>query len=200
MKKLFWVKILLFFTFSVFAVSCSTMNTEVEKNEIIATSIKLAQVKADLGQFEESQKVYETAISEVVDYRLVYNWALSCAKLNDYYNAISLCKQGYTLYPDHLEFLDAILEYQSIIKDYSGLSETCKEYLKHNSSNEKVKEILIDSYFHNDEIGKAYIIALSFIYERNYNIKALEILNYVNPEEWGVIYKELYKDLQNEAL
>lgn len=193
MKKQYWVNILILILISVLSVSCSTTKVqETIDNEVVATAIKLAQAKANLGQFEESQKVYETAVNHTVDYRLVYNWALSCAMLNDYSNAISLCRQARELYPDHLEFLDAEIEYRTITGDTEGLKANCIEYLKI-KPNDAIKEKLMLLYLNDNELAEAYILALSFWYDNNYNTNALEVLNTINPIEWNTVYRELKK-------
>lgn len=177
-----------------FSVSCSTTSTEIrENNEVIATSIKLAQAQANLGQFEESQRTYEKAINTVVDYRLVYNWALSCAKLGDYYNAISLCEQARSIYPDQIEFLEAIIKYRIITKDFENLKKNLVEYLRIKPNDYNMKQKLMNLYLETGEWANAYIIALTYWYEENYDLNALEVLKTVKPDEWTILYEELKK-------
>ena len=191
MKKQSSVKFIIILLAISLLLSCKSTEANAKNNEIVNTAIKLAEAKCSLGQFEEAQKIYEDALNHTVDYRLIYNWAITYAKLKDFNSAISLMQQGFDLYPDHTEFLTAQIAYQEIIEDTKGLLNSYEKYLELKPEDNNLKVKYMELCLKDNDYTKAYRIALDLWLNHYYTKNVVETLYKMDPQQWEVVNKVL---------
>lgn len=192
MKKQYSVKQILLVLIAVsLLVSCSTTDKQARDNEIVNSAIQLAEAKCSLGKFEEAQKIYEDALTHSIDYRLIYNWAISYAKVKDFNNAISIMKQGYELYPDHEEFFNAIVAYQQIINDTKGLIDSYKAYIEKKPNDNNLLLKYMELCLADNDYTQAYRTAIKLWHNHYYTKSVIDTLYLMDPQQWETVSKVL---------
>lgn len=177
MKKLSLDKFLIFtliFIALAFFCGCTTkVASSNESNQIISTAIELATEYCDRKQFDKALDVYNKALNEIHDYKLIYNKALVLSYMGRFEDAILLCEQGSNEFPYILAFKKAQAQYYIRLEN---LDEACKIYLdilELNPYDTETRKSLIEIYTQSGNKEQAHDQA-QILWDQGY--KNLEIL------------------------
>jgi len=158
----------------VFLCGCTTtVASSNEDEQIIKTAIELATEYCNRKQFENALDVYDKALQEVHDYRLIFNKALVLSYMGQIEDAILLCESGYNEYPYILSFKKAQAQYYVKL---GALDQSCNVYLgilELNPYDTETRKALIEIYTQNNDNEKAYE-QLQILWDQGY--KDLEII------------------------
>lgn len=109
MKRQSLAKLTVLFLILMVFVSCRTAETNA--NEILKASIDLATEYAKAGEYDKAIDVYDRAWSQLEDYRLLYNKAMTLAACGRYSQAIIVCREGIEKFPMIMAFRTALASF-----------------------------------------------------------------------------------------
>ena len=179
MKRRFWVELSALILILLAFVSCRTADSNA--NEILKSSIDLATAYAKAGDYDSAIDVYDRAWSQLEDYRILYNKAMTLAAAGRYPQAIGICREGIEKFPSIMAFRTALA---SFLETGGMIDECCTE----------LEEILVlDPY--NSTLR---LKLMNLLHEKGNTLRAkfhAEVL-------WnqGTINKDTVKVLEYEAL
>ena len=179
MKRRFWVELTALILILLAFVSCRTADSNA--NEILKSSIELATAYSKAGRYDEAIDVYDRAWSQLEDYRILYNKALTLAACGRYSQAIEVCRQGVESFPSIMAFRTALA---SFLETEDRIDECCTE----------LEEILVlDPY--NSTLR---LKLMKLLYEKGNIIRAKHHASVLWDQ--GTINKDTVKVLEYEAL
>jgi len=164
-------------------VGCSTTKAQ-SKNlstddvtQIVSSSIDLANEYCNLGMYEDALTVYDKALDNVNDYRLIYNKALVLAYMERYDEAIELCKESFKLFPYVISFKKAQAFFYEKLGNLDLAYFTYDEILELNPYDKETRFALIELYSNNEEFEKAREQA-EILWNQGYKtLKVLDVLD-----------------------
>lgn len=109
MKRRFSAELIAIFLVLMVFVSCRT--AESNANEILKSSIDLASAYAKAGEYDKAIDVYDRAWSQLEDYRILYNKAMTIAASGKYPQAINTCQEGIDRFPSIMAFRTALVSF-----------------------------------------------------------------------------------------
>jgi len=170
LKRRFSVELIaLFLILSVF-VSCRTADSNA--NEILKSSIDLATAYAKAGEYDKAIDVYDRAWSQLEDYRLLYNKAMTLAACGRYSQAIIVCREGVQRFPMIMAFRTALA---SFLETDSSVFEEILELDPYNSA---IRLKLMNMLYEGGDIERARYHA-SFLWDQGtINADTTKVLGY----------------------
>jgi len=179
LKRRFWVELTALILILLAFVSCRTADSNA--NEILKSSIDLATAYAKAGDYDSAIDVYDRAWSQLEDYRILYNKALTLAADGRYPQAIEVCRKGIDKYPSIMAFRTALV---SFLETEGRINECCREL-----------EMILELDPYNSTLR---LKLMNLLYEKGDTIKA----KYHASVLWdqGKINKDTAKVLEYEAL
>ena len=121
MKRRFSAELIALFLILVVFVSCRTADSNA--NEILKSSIDLASAYAKAGDYEMAVDVYDRAWSQLEDYRILYNKAMTVAASGRYPQAINICQEGIDRFPSIMAFRTALV---SFLETEGRINDCCR--------------------------------------------------------------------------
>ena len=173
---------------------CSCRTTSgTEHDQIVATSIDLAEAYVDREDYKTALEVYDRALLEADDYRLYYNKALVLSYMGDYSQAAETCGTAFLSYPYIISFKTAQAEYLKALEDNQSAQAVYLELLDLNPYDRAVRHDYIELLLTYGNEAEAYRQA-QILWNQGYkDINTVEYLYKMNPEAWESIYKQLSK-------
>ena len=183
MKRLFWVESLILVMALLCLCACrSTSGTD--HDQIVRTSIDLAETYRSQGRPELAVEVYDRALTQADDYRLYYNKALALADQGLYTDATELCAASFERYPYVISFKKAQALFLDLAGDKDGYFDVCLEILELNPYDFDTRTELMEAYSENDMDKEAYDQAL-ILWNQGYMLDTIhQYLEKYNPEYW----------------
>ena len=165
------------------AVSCrSTEGTG--HDEIVKTSIDLANAYAEKGMFEQALETYDLALNQVKDYRLSYNRALCYAYMGDYEGAASLMEEAKEIYPETDKFEEAEIKLWKKAGKIEKVEEIYLERLSIDENDTESRLSLAKLFSENGEKPEAYEQALILWDQNVFEEDVVSILYEYDNETW----------------
>ncbi len=96
-------------------------------DQVVKAAVELAEEYRSRGRLEEAIDVYDRALNQIYDYRLLYNKALLTAYSGDYEHAALLCQEGFENFPHVLAFKKAQAKYYI---ELERLNDAASSYLE----------------------------------------------------------------------
>ncbi|MCF0262306.1 MAG: hypothetical protein HUK23_05305 [Sphaerochaetaceae bacterium] len=187
MKTQSLTKILIIFSVLLLCVSCKSISNS-DADQIVKASIDLAQVYIQAKQYDKAVQTYEKALSQVNDYRLIYNKAYALSLQGYYEYAAQLCKDGFKNYPNVIAFKKAQAYYLRQNGNHNAACDAYLEILQADPYDTDTAEELISYYLELEMQDQAYEQAL-IMWNKGYKEKkVLETLYQVKPELWVNVY------------
>lgn len=175
-------------------VLCSCRTTEgTEHDEIVRTSIDLAEAYVDKGEYKTALEVYDKALLQADDYRLYYNKSIVLSYMGDYSGAADLCGTAFLSYPYIISFKTAQAEYLKAIDDRQPAIAVYLELLDLNPYDRAIRNDYIDLLITYGDEDEAYRQAL-ILWNQGYKDKeTVKYLYQLNPKAWESVYNQLNK-------
>lgn len=175
-------------------VLCSCRSTSgTEHDQIVRTSIDLAQAYVERGDYSSALDVYDRALLQADDYRLYYNKAIVLSRLGLYAEAAALCADAFLTYPYILSFKTAQVEYLKAMEDGDGISAVYLEILELNPYDRTIRQGYIDHLIAHGNEDEAYNQVL-VLWNQGYKDKeTATYLHQLNPDTWENVYNQLNK-------
>lgn len=188
MKKQFSAKLCLILITMILVCSCTT-NTAVG-DQIVATSIKLAQAYAGQGLTQQAIDVYEKALKETDDYRIKYNLSILYANIERYTRALFLIDECLAAKPDDQTIFSTKIKYLENQKNYGQIIAIYEKKLaaKYEVATEKT---IISYLVKADDLEQAYSRALKLWESGTKDSAVADILYLYSPEQWDAVHKVL---------
>ena len=140
---------------------CACRSTSgTDHDQIVRTSIDLAETYRSQGRPELAVEVYDRALTQADDYRLYYNKALALADQKLYTDAAELCAESFERYPYIISFKKAQALFLDLAVDKGGYFDVCLEILELNPYDFDTRMELIEAYSEEDMDKEAYDQAL----------------------------------------
>ena len=167
---------------------CACRSTSgTDHDQIVRTSIDLAETYRSQGRPELAVEVYDRALTQADDYRLYYNKALALADQGLYPDAAELSSSSFERYPHIIAFKKAQALYLNLAGDRTGYFDVCLEILELNPYDFDTRMELIEAYSDDDMDKEAYDQAL-ILWNQGYILDSVhQYLVKYNPEYWGNI-------------
>ena len=186
MKRLCWVETLILVMAMLCLCACRSTSGN-DHDQIVRTSIDLAETYRSQGRPEMAVQVYDRALTQVDDYRLYYNKALALADQGLYTDAAKLCASSFERYPTIIAFKKAQALFLNTAGDRLGYYGVCLEILELNPYDFDTRMKLIEDYSDDGMERQAYEQAL-ILWNQGYMLDSvLKVLEKYNPEYWGNI-------------
>ena len=115
-------------------------------DQIVKAAVELAEEYRSLGRVEEAIDVYDRALEQTYDYRLLYNKALLTAYSGDYEYAAELCQEGFEHFPHILAFKKAQAKYYIELERLSDAASSYLEVLELDPYDTTTRKELISLY------------------------------------------------------
>ena len=179
MKRRFSAELIAIFLILLVFVSCRTADSNA--NEILKSSIDLASAYAKAGEYDKAIDVYDRAWSQLADYRILYNKAMTIAASGRYPLAINTCQEGIDRFPSIMAFRTALVSFLEI----EGRVNDCCRAIE--------KILTIDPYNYAMRIK-----LMNMLYEKGDVLKAKHHASVL--WEQGKVDKNVAKILEYEAL
>ncbi len=173
---------------------CSCRSTEgTDHDQIVRTSIDLAQAYVDKGEYSTALEVYDRALLQANDYRLYYNKSIVLSYMGDYSGAADLCGTAFLSYPYIISFKTAQAEYLKALDDGQSAIAVYLELLDLNPYDRAIRNDYIDLLISRGNEEEAYRQAL-ILWNQGYKDKStVKYLYQLKPETWESVYKQLDK-------
>ena len=167
---------------------CACRSTSgTDHDQIVRTSIDLAETYRSQGRPELAVEVYDRALTQADDYRLYYNKALALADQGLYPDAAELSSSSFERYPHIIAFKKAQALYLNLAGDRTGYYDVCLEILELNPYDFDTRMELIEAYSEDDMDKEAYDQAL-ILWNQGYILDSVhQYLVKYNPEYWESI-------------
>ena len=167
---------------------CACRSTSgTDHDQIVRTSIDLAETYRSQGLPELAVEVYDRALTQADDYRLYYNKALALADQGLYPDAAELSSSSFERYPHIIAFKKAQALYLNLAGDRTGFFDVCLEILELNPYDFDTRMELIEAYSDDDMDKEAYDQAL-ILWNQGYMLDSVhQYLVKYNPEYWESI-------------
>ena len=167
---------------------CACRSTSgTDHDQIVRTSIDLAETYRSQGRPELAVEVYDRALTQADDYRLYYNKALALADQGLYPDAAELSSSSFEHYPHIIAFKKAQALYLNLAGDRTGYYDVCLEILELNPYDFDTRMELIEAYSDDDMDKEAYDQAL-ILWNQGYMLDSVhQYLVKYNPEYWESI-------------
>ena len=167
---------------------CACRSTSgTDHDQIVRTSIDLAETYRSQGRPELAVEVYDRALTQADDYRLYYNKALALADQGLYPDAAELSSSSFERYPHIIAFKKAQALYLNLAGDRTGYFDVCLEILELNPYDFDTRMELIEAYSDDDMDKEAYDQAL-ILWNQGYILDSVhQYLVKYNPEYWESI-------------
>ena len=146
MKKQYWVEILILLLSLCLISACSTVTETNLSEQAVKTAIDSANEYVALGQYDLALEVYNSALEEVLDYRLIYNKALVLAYMGQYKEAAFVCEEGFKMYDYILAFKTAQAYYYNLAGATEKACSAYLEILQLNPYDTTTRSKLVDLY------------------------------------------------------
>ena len=187
MKRRFGVELTALILILLAFVSCRTADSNA--NEILKSSIDLATAYAKEGRYDEAIDVYDRAWSQLADYRILYNKAMTLAACGRYPQAIVACRDGVGRFPEIMAFRTALA---SFLETEGRINECCKvleEILVLDPYNSTLRLKLMNMLYEKEDTVRA-----------KYHAEVLWNQGTINADTAKVLeYEALYKILTRDA-
>ena len=151
-------------------VSCRTADTNA--NEILKASIDLATEYSKAGEYDKAIDVYDRAWSQLQDYRILYNKAMTLAACGRYSQAIIVCREGIEIFPMIMAFRTALASFSDA--DTSVL----EEILELDPYNFAIRLKLMNLLFENGDTERAKYHASILWDQGTINADTAKVLEY----------------------
>lgn len=168
-------------------VSCKT-TSGTDHDQIVKSSIDLANQYISTGQYEKALSVYDRALSQADDYKLLYNKVLTLSFMGEYEKAQMLCQESFNRYNYILSFKKT----QALLLCELGRTNEAFDcyiaVLEKDPYDTETRRALIDFLIENNLEDKAYEQAL-ILWNQGYKTKEnCQILFDLNPAEWNSVF------------
>jgi len=124
-------------------------------DQVVKAAVELAEEYRSRGRLEEAIDVYDRALEQTYDYRLLYNKALLTAYSGDYEHAAMLCQEGFEHFPHVLAFKKAQARYYIELERLSDAVSSYLEVLELDPYDTVTRKELISLYTTMQEQEKA---------------------------------------------
>ena len=183
MKKLYWAEIILLVMAAICLCSCrSTSGTD--HDQIVRTSIDLAEAYRSQGRLEMAVDVYDRALTQADDYRLYYNKALILSELGRYDDAANLCSSSFESYPYIMAFKRAQALNLRFAGNNPGFYDVSLQILQLSPYDRETRMRLIEAYAEDGLDDKAYEQAL-ILWSQGYMTDIIhQYLKAYKPDLW----------------
>lgn len=180
---------------AVLAGLCSCRSTAgTEHDQVVRTSIDLAQAYASTGQYAKALEVYDRALLEADDYRLYYNKAIVLSDLGRNDDAARLCDSSFERYPGIIAFKEAEAVYLNRSGDEDAAVKVYMQILDLNPYDKASRLELIRTLISRGDADEAYSQALK-LWDQGYRDKeTVKILYELKPETWKNTYNYIYNN------
>ncbi|MBR2282017.1 MAG: tetratricopeptide repeat protein [Spirochaetales bacterium] len=181
------------FAIMVMALTLSSCRTTegTDHDQIVRTSIDLAQAYVDKGEYRSALEVYDKALLQADDYRLYYNKSIVLSYMGDYSGAAELCGNAFLSYPYILSFKTAQAEYLKAIDDGQSAIAVYLEMLELNPYDRAIRNDYIDLLMAYGDDEEAYRQA-QILWNQGYKDKeTVSYLYKLNPQAWENTYRQL---------
>ncbi len=170
---------------------CSCRSTSgTDHDQIVTTSIDLAEKYVDKGDYKTALEVYDRALLEADDYRLYYNKSIVLSYMGDYSQAADICQTAFLSYPYILSFKTAQAEYLKALDDGERANAVYIELLDLNPYDRAIRNDYIEFLIDQGRTDEAYKEAL-YLWNQGYRDKyTVEYLYQLNPTAWKSVYKQ----------
>ena len=186
MKRLYWVESLIL-VMALFCLCACRSTSGNDHDQIVRTSIDLAETYRSQGRPEMAVQVYDRALTQADDFRLYYNKSLALADQGLYYDAAELCSGSFERYPYVIAFKKAQALYLNLADDRSGYFDVCLEILELDPYDSDTRMELIEAYTADGMDKEAYDQAL-ILWNQGYMLDSVhQYLVKYNPEYWQII-------------
>ena len=167
---------------------CSCRSTSGnDHDQIVRTSIDLANAYLDQGKPDMAIDAYDRALTQADDYRLYYNKALILAETGNYADAAELSRSSFERYPYIIAFKHAQALYHKLDGNLEAYYDVCLEILELNPYDRDTREELMEAYSEARLYEKAYDQAL-ILWNQGYMTDNIhQYLEKVRPDIWGNI-------------
>ena len=180
---------LLFCAFTLTGLSSCRTTAGTDHDQIVRTSIDLAQAYSASGQYASALEVYDRALLEADDYRLYYNKAIILSDLGRNGDAAELCNTSYERYPEIIAFKEAEAIYLNRSGDEDAAQTVYMQILDLNPYDRASRTELIKSLISRKKTDEAYSQAL-ILWNQGYRDKeTVTFLYELRPETWENTYK-----------
>lgn len=179
---------------ALFCLSACRTSSGAEHDEIVKTSIDLAQRYFSQGNYEKALEIYDKALSLAEDYRLFYNMAIVLSSLGRNREAALLCESSFENFPYILSFKKAQAFYLSLAGENEASRKAYIEILDLNPYDTEIRISLIKAYMSAGLEDKAYEMALILWNQGYRNLETVKFLYEIRPEEWKEVYTALQSD------
>ena len=171
-------------------VSCrSTAGSD--HDQVVRTSIDLAQAYSESGQYARALEVYDRALLEADDYRLYYNKAIVLSDLGQNEEAAQLCDESFIRYPEIIAFKEAQAVYLDRGGDTDAAQAVYMQILDLNPYDRASRTALIESLMAQGKTDEAYNQAL-VMWNQGYRDKETAAWLYkIRPQTWENVYNTL---------
>ena len=169
--------------------SCSTTKSN-KVEQLVATTIKLADEKLKRNLPWQAIDVYEKAYAKIPDYRLLFNEALVYGKMERYVDSVFLCDEGIEKFDDEK---NSFIKAKAFYLKKSGMNKDAKAtyelYLENVPDDNNVRTEYMIFCKDNNYIDEAFESATYLWENKVYNSDVVEILHSVEPDKWEVMLK-----------
>ncbi len=170
MKRQSSVKLIALFLILMVFVSCRTADTNA--NEILKASIDLATEYSKAGEYDKAIDVYDRAWSQLEDYRILYNKAMTLAACGRYSQAIIVCREGVEKFP-------MIMAFRTALASFSDTDTTVlEEILELDPYNSVIRLKLMNILYENGDIERAKYHASILWDQGTINADTAKVLEY----------------------
>ncbi len=170
---------------------CSCRSTSgTDHDQIVTTSIDLAEKYVDKGDYKTALEVYDRALLEADDYRLYYNKSIVLSYMGDYSQAADLCATAFLSYPYILSFKTAQAEYLKALDDGNSANAVYLELLELNPYDRDVRHAYIEFLIKEGRTDEAYSQALCLWNQGYKDKRTVEYLYQLNPTVWRSVYND----------
>ena len=162
-----------------------------DHDQVVRTSIDLAQAYSESGQYARALEVYDRALLEADDYRLYYNKAIVLSNLGQNEDAAQLCDESFMRYPNIIAFKEAQAVYLDRGGDTDAAQAVYMQILDLNPYDRASRTALIDSLMLQGKTDEAYNQALIMWNQGYRDIKTAAYLYEIRPQTWENVYNTL---------
>lgn len=193
MKRRFWAELLILILVLCLSLSGCKSSSGSDYDQIVKASIDLAQTYVELKEYDKACEVYESALSKVDNYMLSYNYALLQFENGNLKEAIDIAELGFEKFPEKVEFLKLEVEIFKSLNDFENAESTLLRILESDEQDRTTRFDLIELYKNENELEKAYDMALVMWEQLYLDKETVEVLYSIHPELWVNVYNYLAK-------
>ena len=162
-----------------------------DHDQIVKAAIDLADAYMAAGDYQSALSVYDRALTQADDYRLLYNKAIVLSALELDYEAVVLCREGYEKYPHILSFKRAQAVYSRRANSTQDCYDAYETLLALNPYDTATRKEYIDVLNEDGQNLIAYDQALILWNQGYHDRDTVTYLYNLKAPEWENVYLQI---------